>query len=199
MSLAAAHGITLAHGGLTLRLRPTLRAAAILERLHDGFPKLFLKISEFDTVTVSAVIEASAVNTCAADAFLTQAKNAPLKGFYNTTRGPLIDLCRAFIPDPRDTNPTPAQPAKPMAWADLYRELFRTATGWLGWTPETAWNATPDEITEAFDAHLAKLKAMNGEADDAPLTQDQRDRNTAAGLDPEFDREGLRALKAKHA
>jgi hypothetical protein len=200
MALAAAHGITLAHGGLTLRLRPTLRAAATLERLHDGFANLFRQIADFDTATIKAVIEATATDRGTAETFLAHAAEKPLKGLTVAVQAPLIDLCRAFIPDAPDTDTAPAKPSKPMPWADFYRELFRTATGWLNWPPEAAWNATPDEITEAFTGHLAKLKAIHGgtDAEAEPLTQEQKDRNVAAGLDPEFDRDGLRALKAKH-
>jgi hypothetical protein len=89
-----------------------------------------------------------------------------------------------------------------MPWPEVYRELYRTATGWLHWTPTEAWAATPTEINEAFAGHIAMLKAIHGSADDKPAKQtdpDQAARNVADGLDPEFDRAGLRALKAKIA
>lgn len=199
MALAAAHGITLAHGGFTVRLRPTLRAAAILERLHDGYATLFKKLGNFDTATVKAVIEVSATDKKAAAAFLAHAATLPLKTYSETTMGPLYALCNGLIPTPPKSTGKPAR-SNPMPWAEVYADLFRTATGWLGWPPDMAWNTTPDEITEAFTGHLAKLKAIHGEADGETrdTTPDERESNLAAGLDPDFDRNGLRALKARH-
>jgi hypothetical protein len=97
-----------------------------------------------------------------------------------------------------------APSGKPVAWADFYADQFAKATGWLGWTPEQAWNATPTEIDRAYSAHIAKLKAIHGSGEEEKQTDkapdfDQIERNVAAGLDPEFDRAGLRALKAKIA
>ena len=60
----------LAHGGITVRLRPSLRAARRLERLHDGFPALFRKIDTFDTLTIRAVIPQAATDWTAAERLL---------------------------------------------------------------------------------------------------------------------------------
>jgi hypothetical protein len=95
-------------------------------------------------------------------------------------------------------------PCKPVAWADLYADLYKLSTGWLGWTPDTAWNATLPEILNAFDGHIDLLKAVHGggedqSADSSTMTNKQRQENIEAGLDPDFDRAGLRALKAKMA
>src|SRR5690606_40333271 len=50
--------------------------------------------------------------------------------------------------DPND--PTPAKPSgKPADPEQVFAQLFSIATGWLGWTPEEAWNATPAEIIAA--------------------------------------------------
>lgn len=199
MALAAAHGITLAHGGNTVRLRPSLRTAMTLERLHGGFAGLFRRLRDFDTATITTVIEVAATDERQASALLGTIANAPLKGFSQAAQAPLAALCEALMPMPPEPSRNSSSKGKPMPWAEVYRELYRTSTGWLGWPPEAAWNATPDEITEAFNGHLAKLKAIHGAADDDTdsTTPEQRDNNLAAGLDPDFDREGLRALKAK--
>ncbi|MDW4548831.1 hypothetical protein R5H32_05640 [Defluviimonas sp. D31] len=199
MTLPAAHGIVLSYNGGTVRLRPTLRAAITLERLHDGFAGLFRQLRDFNMTTITAVIEVAATDHGQVRSLRATVENAPLKGFYQSAQAPLAAFCQALIPTPRKADETAPVPAKPMPWAEVYRELYRIATGWLQWPPETAWNATPDEITEAFDGLLAKLKAIHGAADEDrdDRTQEKRDRNLAAGLDPEFDREGLRALKAK--
>lgn len=58
-------------------------------------------------------------------------------------------------------------------------------------------NATPTEIDRAYRAHLEKLKAIHGGgSDEKEPDPEQAERNIAAGLDPEFDRAGLQALKS---
>lgn len=197
MALSAAHGITLSHGGYTVLLRPSLRAAVTLERLHDGFVGLFRQLRDFDTATITTVIEVAATDHEQGHSLLASVANEPLKGFYQDVQLPLVHLCQSLIPATRSMDENASGVVKPMAWADFYKALYRTATGWLQWPPEAAWNATPDEITEAFDGLLEKLKAIHGGVDDNKHTDDQREENIAAGLDPEFDRDGLRALKAK--
>ena len=92
-------------------------------------------------------------------------------------------------------------------WAAHFTDLYRYATGWLGWTPATAWDASCDEITTAFAAHVGRLVAVNGgkrddEADDpeGPVNVYSADRMTEIeelGHDPAFQRDKLRALKAR--
>ena len=65
-------------------------------------------------------------------------------------------------------------------------------------TPDTAWNATPNEIVDAVDGHLDHLRALHGTTDeDSEPNPDQAAENEAPVLDPEFDRAGLQALKAR--
>jgi hypothetical protein len=191
--------ITLAHRGNTLRLRPSLRAAASLERLHGGFPALFRRVDQFDTATIRAVILSAATDQRDARKLIESTKTEPLSVLKAAAHGPVSDLCRALIPA-ADAQEDHRPAAKPMAWADVYKELFRVATGWLQWTPDAAWNATPDEITTAFDGMIARLKAVHGapdEIDADAMSQDQRAENLDLGLDPDFDRAGLHALKAR--
>ena len=51
-------------------------------------------------------------------------------------------------------------------FASLFRSLFRMGTGWLGWTPEETWNASPLEIMEARAGRLDMLKAIFGSKDE---------------------------------
>lgn len=197
-TLFAYDEITLEYGGNAMSLRPSLRAATHLERLHDGFPELLNKIDEFDTHTVRAVITYS-TDRAAADTLLTHAAAQPLSGFKRAAQAPMFDLVAALMPQSPDGQAKTESAGTPMPWSEIYCQLFKLATGWLGWTPETAWNATPQEITDAFSAHIAKLKAIHdsseGDQEDSSPPEDQRQRNIELGLDPEFDRAGLRALK----
>ena len=187
--------IALEYGGNVVFLRPSLRAALHLERLHGGFPELLSKIEEFDTLTIWHVITTAADLESTEPLFAHAAAN-PLKGFQKAAQGPCIELVAAFFPETPEATTKQPSTATPMPWAALFKELYGFATGWLHWTPETAWNATPQEITDAITAHFAKLKAIHGEAEEITgQTADQRKQNSDLGLDPDFDRAGLRALK----
>lgn len=192
MALQSAHdGITLALGGSTLRLRPSLRAASTLERLHDGFAALFRQIAEFHLGTIREIITITATDRQDATAFLSRIDRTPLRIVADTVTAPILALCAAFIPaSDKDAKPDPN--AKPMPWPELYRELFRQATGWLHWTPEAAWNATPTEIAEAFAGHTAMLKAIHGSAEDDKPAYDPREE-----ISEEQARAGLATLKAQ--
>lgn len=88
---------------------------------------------------------------------------------------------------------------KAMTWPQIYAALYDRATGWLHWTPQATWKATPTEIDRAYWAHIEQLKAIHGSGDndEKEPNPEQVARNEAAGLDPEFDRAGLHALKGK--
>jgi hypothetical protein len=205
----AARNIGLSYGANLVWLKPSLRAATILEKQHGGFPALLTQIEEQNTTTIRAVIMASAIDTGAAQRLLEALADQPLTTVTETTLAPCMTLVAALMmPEAADTTPARSTTNKPgMAWADLFAELYRVGTGWLGWTPGATWNATPSEILQGFDGHIAKLKAIHGAADDddtstststSTQTVEQRQQNVEAGLDPDFDRAGLQALKARH-
>lgn len=201
-TLPAYDEITLEHGPHAVTLHPSLRAATHLERLHGGFPALVQKVEQFDTRTVRTIIATSATTPQAAQAFLTHAANLPLVQFRRATQAPCIALVAALLPQPKAPAPA-ASTGTPQPWQQVFRDLFGLATGWLCWTPETAWNATPQEITDAFAAHIEKLKAIHGAADDeattapATYTPEHLRQIEREGQDPAFDRAGLHALKGK--
>lgn len=194
--------VTIAHGGNTVTLRPTLRAAATLEERH-GFPALFRALDDMNVTIISEIILAASSPQDAA-ACLAGIPGRPLFPFFMAVRQPLGNLISMFMPAPDPKAKRSTKTGKPMPWAEVYSTLFDSATGWLGWTPETAWNATPTEITRAMSAHFDRLVTtgilVRDDKQPAKETDpEQAARNIAAGLDPEFDRAGLRALKAKLA
>ena len=197
--MLACREFKLSHGGHVVRLRPSLQAAMRLERLHDGFPNLFRKVEEFDLQTIRAIIATAATNQNAADAFLEALDGAILHPFKRSAQGLVLGLCAAFFPPEPTRKDDNTKPAKAMPWADAYADLYRIGTGWLGWTPAETWAATPTEIVQALEGKVAHLIAMNGGggADPTDATEAQRQSNIAAGLDPDFDRAGLQALKAR--
>lgn len=185
------------YGGSAVVLRPSLRAAVRLERLHGGFPELLRKIEEFDTLTVWHVITAGAGRE-ATDALFAHAAHEPLGQFQRAAQGACLELVAGLFPVAPEGEHKGQKSATPMPWSELFGHLYGYATGWLGWSPEAAWAATPQEITDAFEAHVEKLKAIYGEAEevDEEARDAQRCENEALGLDPEFDRAGLQRLKA---
>lgn len=195
--------ITLALGDTTARLRPCLRAAAHFA--NEGFADLPQRITDFHLGIIRALITATATDKQEASAFLAKFDATPLKAVSGAVTVPLLAVIAGFVLVP-DDDTKPAKHGKPIPWPAFYRELFRTATGWLGWTPEVAWQATPTEINEAISGHIAKLTAIHGTSDDKQ-PEEQQDLYSAEqlkqieeqGFDPNFDREGLRRLKAKHA
>lgn len=198
--------ITLALGkGISVRCRPSLRAASHFAR-EDGFAYLPQHLAEFHLGTVRELITVAATDRQEATAFLDQIGRTPLKIVADAIAAPLLALVAGFAPA-TDDDAKADHTGKPMPWPKVYRELYRKATGWLGWTPEAAWNATPTEILDAFAGHFEKLKAIHGTSDKNADRNKQPDTYSAdqlrqieeQGFDPAFDREGLRALKAKIA
>lgn len=175
--------------GRPATLRPTLRAAVHLERLHDGFPALFRRVDEFHFGTISEIILSCSRSRQDAAAFLTLRAGKPLLPFMLAVREPLTQLLRSFVPAPEKPSGKPT--GNPMPWADYYRELYRTATGWLGWTPEVAWNATPTEINEAAAGKFAMLRAIHGSGED-----DKPGHDPLAPVPPEKVREGITRLRS---
>jgi hypothetical protein len=192
--------VTIAHGCSTVTLRPSLRAAVTLEA-RFGFPALYRGLAEGSFAIISEIILAASSPRQDAAAFLLSLHGRPLTSFFETVRDPLAELVTLLTPA-ADPSAKPATNAgKPVTWAEFYADLYEKATGWLGWTPEQAWSATPTEIDRAYSGLIAKLKAIHGSGEDKPTEKapdpEQAARNVADGLDPEFDRAGLRALKAK--
>lgn len=193
--------VTIAHGGNTVTLRPSLRAAITLEA-RFGFPALFRALDEGNPTIISEIILTTAHRQDGAAFLLSEAAGRPLASFIGAVSLPLAGLVSMLIPaiDPKAKQTTNSD--KPVSWPAYYADLYERATGWLGWTPAEAWAATPTEIERAYSGHVAKLKAIHGSGEEDKPTENAPDpeqaaRNEAEGLDPEFDRAGLRALKAK--
>lgn len=193
--------VSIEHNGHVVVLRPTLRAAATLEARH-GFPALFRGLEEGSFTIISEIILTASSRQDAA-AFLLLLEGRPLFPFFIAVRRPLAELVSMFMPAPVQSLDTTPRTGNPVPWSEVYAALYDSATGWLGWTPETAWNATPTEITRAHAAHIDRLVTTGvltrTEKTGSAPDPEQAARNVTEGLDPEFDRAGLRALKAKIA
>ncbi|RVG25040.1 hypothetical protein [Sinorhizobium meliloti] len=196
--------VTIAQDSHVLELRATLRAAVTLEA-RFGFPAMFRALEEGNFTIISDIILVSSRSgNQNAAAFLSSLSGRPLSNFIGPARMPLAELVSMLMPARAPNAKRVPASSKSIAWAEYYADLYERATGWLGWTPAEAWAATPTEIERAYSGHIAKLKAIHGSGEDEKqpakaADPEQAARNVAEGLDPEFDRAGLRALKAKIA
>ena len=196
--------VEISHGGNTVTLRPTLRAAAILEQRY-GLAALFNALESHNFTIISEIIRAVSSPAHDGAGFLrSEAAGSPLISFFNAVTEPLAALISMLTPAPVPSSATAKpQTGKGITWAEYYAELYEAATGWLGWTPEQAWNATPNEISRAYQSHINRLVKTGvltlAKTAEKPHDIEQAKRNEAIGLDPEFDREALRALKMKIA
>lgn len=196
----AYEGVTIAHGEYAVSLRPSLRAATILED-RFGIPALHRGLAEFNLTIISEIILVSdSSGSQNAAAFLSSVPGRPLLPFFLSVCAPLAELVSMLTPAP-DPKAKPSK-GKSMSWADLLAALYDRATGWLGWTPEQAWNATPTEIDCAYRAHFEKLQALHGAGGDEEARPDVdigalTELLKSDGLDPDFDRSGLHGLKGQ--
>lgn len=200
--LARMDEVTIYHGGLAVVLRPTLRAAITLEQMHGGWSGLISKLEQRDSTVTAAVIRASASDRSAAEVLLRIFSTSPLSEVAKAVSEPLSALLGMFFA-PTWGSSEAKETGKPAEWSEVYVELYRYGTGWLGWTPVETWASTPTEIVQAFEGKVAHLIAVNGgsaekvgassdEYTPARLKQIEQD-----GFDPAFDRAALQALKAK--
>jgi hypothetical protein len=141
--------------GESITLRPTLRCGMRLDRRAGSFAKLIDDLNEgslsaatfvlsphFERLTLGfLIIESGLESVC-------------------TKLIPFVLECAGIDPDAQGEGGEGAVP-----FSEHLRHLYRIATGWIGWTPETALDCTPGEITEAYKGRLEMLKAIFGGED----------------------------------
>ncbi|MBJ7578141.1 hypothetical protein JHC09_09600 [Devosia sp. MC532] len=189
--------------GEAFELRPSLRACMRLVRRHQ-LNGLLSAVQDFNFTVIADVFGEAGIKPS-----LLQREIAAtgLGVVRNRLTGPLSEFALAVAGiDPYDAKPAPATPGESLSPSEMHTRLFEIATGWLGWTPEEAWNATPAEIIASkngrTDLITDILKAVFGSSDQAAqavpqYTEALLDQIERDGRDPAFDRAGLRALKGK--
>ncbi|WP_277749165.1 phage major capsid protein [Paenirhodobacter populi] len=128
----------------------------------------------------------------------------PLAEFARYAQAACLALIAAILPvDQGEAEPSGSGLGKPLR--EYFTDLFRFGTGWLGWTPSEAWNASIAELETAFLAHVDRVVIMTPGAVPTDLdngagvyTKERLQQIEEQGFDPAFDREGLRAMKAKY-
>ena len=151
--------MTLRLGEERLHLRPTLRAAARLERRHGGFNAVFEAIGEANVTVIADVIqECSGTSTDVLAVLIGPGMSQRVL--------PLLVPLQAFVLDLMGFDPDAEEKTKGgprITFAEVHARLYGIATGWLGWSPANAWDATPREIRAAQEGRLDLLKAVFGD------------------------------------
>ena len=184
--------ITIDLGHEVIRLRASLRAAFRLERRHGGFDKIIKGIADGNLGLMADVIRESADPRSTFAEFLAGIDALPMGLALARISEPLIAHVMALAGADDDAPTEPSPDSERIPFAEYHTKLFRLATGWLGWTPADAWEATPAEITEAYQGRREMLSAMfgGGKPDDNTITnpdEQTRSRLNAIGDMSNFD------------
>lgn len=163
--------ITIKAGRLAIELRPSLRAATRLARRHGSFAPLLRGILDGHMGIIADLIREG--GQAGDDRLLEAIEANGLRSILGQISEPLLQfvLALAGYDESKVEEPTvPSSQSAPISFDDYHSQLYRIATGWLGWTPETAWNATPAEIVAAHQGRVEMLKAIygNGDQDKTP-------------------------------
>lgn len=173
-------------------LRGSLRAAVALDNLPGGIPGAWESLMRQSYTGIRQVLLATATDRAAAFFLLTRLSEQPLAPFIAKAQAALLELMMHLFP-PAEEAPDPSPSSKPTPIREYLTELFKFATSVLEWPPSEVWQASPAEIEAVLHARLEQHEAM-----EAAMPPEQRQASLAAGQDPIFDRQGLRALKARH-
>lgn len=176
--------------GHVFHLRTSLRAAYALEQKYDGFEKLFVDLMMDKFSAHFDVLDATIRDDDREK--LAELRALPLRQWQSANLG-WIALGAAIALAGIDTDHTDAPAAVPgakISYKAYFEDLFRKATGWLGWSADHAWNATPFEIIAALEGRAEFIRATS-RATDNP--------DTASSYDPSdltFDEAGMAELAA---
>lgn len=154
MRLAA--DITIELAGETIHLRPTLRAALRLSRRPGGFAALAEQMADQSLTAMCEVL---------ADHVHMDRLGIARANVWDARHDlpvPLLAYIAALV-GADDETAAKRSDASRMTFADYFQKLFVLGTGWLGWSPEQTWNATPAEIVTAYEGRLEMLAAIFGD------------------------------------
>jgi hypothetical protein len=172
--------ITITIGHEVIYLRPSLRAALRLERQFGGFDKIIAGILAGNVTLLATILRESATYNSGIPDLIEEIGLKPLHIGLGVLTGPLLAhvyrLAGIDLTTPQTTQDT--APGR-IEWAEHHERLFSIATGWLGWTPSQAYEATPNEIMCAYRGKVEMLRAIYGSAEDKTDT-------SAMSLDDKF-------------
>lgn len=182
MAMRLADETKITVGSKTFTLRPSLRAAVRLHEDYNGLHNLYIAIGSGGVSAALDLISAA----CADPRLVVLLAYEVDKHALENSIWSIREQLQAFMLklSGHDGDSEPASTDKLMPYDEYFTTLYRIATGWLGWKPNAAWDATPAEIIEAQKGRIELLRAIFG-GEDKPesqsLTPDLRDRLNAIG------------------
>lgn len=184
--------IVIAHGGNAVRLRPSLRAAVLLQNKH-GLGKLVFGIGQVDFNIILDIIMAATDDPAAYRILVNRVAEHGYRCLFD-----LVDELTRLIASSFGID-ADAEPTKPrektgneLTIEQGLEQFFEIGTGWLGWSPADTWAATPAEIIVAQRGLVTKLKAIHGSAED----KDTPEYDPREPVSPQQVKEGIATLRA---
>lgn len=181
----AAEDILIAGRDHATRLRPSLRAAYILQRKY-GLQRLYQGVATGHFGIVLDILKNTADDAEAAvRVFDHQVTSEGLASLHKLADPLYAVLSASYGIDDEIKHPIEAKD-RPDQLFDMERalvDLYEFGTGWLNWTPTQTWNAIPAEIMAAQRGFIAKHNAIHGSAEDEDqLSHDPREELTPEQL-----------------
>lgn len=145
-----------------LLLRPSLRVAMRLDRQYGGFQRVVNGVLEGSLSVMTDLIREGSSGSAQLLDHQTLLRNTLHRESFEKLRAPLLAFVAGLLgADPKHADED-SFGGTPISAADYYARLFEIGTGWIGWTPEQTWEATPLEIATAYTGRLDMLKAIFG-------------------------------------
>jgi hypothetical protein len=155
--------ITVRLSGTVAYLRPSLRAAFRLERKYQGFDAIIRAIVDENLTVIADVIHECSDQPTDIPRLIDELGLHPLRVGIEALSVPAANVVLALAGiDDDDSGRRAEQIGDRISFAEYHERLYRIGTGWLGWSPDTTWDATPAEIIEAYKGHLEMLRAIHG-------------------------------------
>ncbi|ABE63277.1 hypothetical protein Nham_2487 [Nitrobacter hamburgensis X14] len=148
-------------GSKTFTLRPTLRAAVRLHKDYDGLQNLYAALGSGSVSACLDLISAA----CADPRLVILLAYEIDKHALENSVWSIRDQLQAFVlklSGHDDADGESASTGKPIPYEEYFARLFEIATGWLGWEPNAAWDASPAEILAAQKGRVELLRAVFG-------------------------------------
>ena len=145
---------TLKLGSALVTLCPTLRCGLRLEARDGSFAKLIEDLQD-GSLTAALFVLRGHYNHPYANGHVMDA------GLEHVCAGLIAFVLQCAGIDPDATAEGDAD-TDSVSFAEHLANLYRIGTGWLGWDPNTTLNATPAEITLAYQGRVEMVKAVFG-------------------------------------
>jgi len=153
-------------GSQAFTLKASLRAAHSLNLKYKGYHNLAEAISQGTFSAYLDVVTAGCTDPAALNAFLKpfhdpDAFMTPLGNSILSARDELLEFI-LVLTGARYKADEPSQRGEPITFEQFHETLFELGAGFLGWSPEDTWEASPSEIMVAAGGRKKLLALIFG-------------------------------------